>query len=183
MKRLRSLPVPALTIAVCLLTSAAAKADPITFTLSDPFQSIAPGATVTFEATVTNNTHHTIYLNGDNSTLDADLDPSDLSDADYDVDFPLSLAADESVTAPLFTVTIPLGTPFDTYAGSFEITGGRDSSDQFDLGSADFDIEVTGSGTVVPEPSSLVLLTSGIAVLAAGLHRRLIQCPSSVSGR
>ena len=171
MKNLKNLPLLSLTMMGLLLAGTTAKADPLSLILGSPFQTISPGGTVAFNATVTNTTGAAIFLNGDSSTLDALLDPSDLSDADY-ASFPLSLDPGASFTGPLFTVTVPLGTPGGIYAGSFEITGGGDGSASFSLGSADFNIDVTGTGAVVPEPSGLVLMFSGIAGLAGTLRRR-----------
>jgi type 1 fimbria pilin len=172
MKNLINLPILSLMIVGFLLAGTAAKADLVSFTISSPFQSTGSGGTVTFDATVTNNTNQVIYLNGDTWTLDALLNPSDLSDADYNIYFPLFLTPGESVTNPLFTVTVPPGTLSGIYAGSFEITGGSAGSDQSDLGSADFNVAVTG--TVVPEPPTVVLLLSGLAGLGRTLRRRRI---------
>jgi hypothetical protein len=105
MKNLKNLPILSLTMMGLLLASTTAKADPLSLILGSPFQTISPGGTVAFDATVTNNTGDVVYLNGDSATLDALLDPSDLSDADYDSNFPLMLDPGGSVTNPLFTVT------------------------------------------------------------------------------
>jgi hypothetical protein len=171
MKNLKNLPILSLTMMGLLLAGTTARADLLSITLGSPFQTLSPGGTVAFDATVTNNTDAEIFLNGDSSTLDALLDPSDLSDADY-ASFPLSLDPGASFTDPLFTVTAPLGTSAGIYAGSFEITGGVDDSASFNLGSADFNIDVTGAAALVPEPSSLILLISGMAGLARTLRRR-----------
>jgi PEP-CTERM motif len=170
MKDLKNLPILSLTMMGLLLAGTTAKADPLSIILGSPFQTVSPGGTVAFDATVTNNTEAVIFLNGDSATLDAPLDPSDLSDADY-ANFPLSLDPGESFSDPLFTVTVPPGTVAGIYAGSFEITGGGSDSELSNLGSVAFDIDVTG--TVVPEPSSLMLLISGMAGLAGTLRRRL----------
>ena len=174
MKDLKNLPILYLTMMGLLLAGTTAKADPLSIILGSPFQTVSPGGTVAFDATVTNNTDAVIFLNGDSSTLDALLDPSDLSDADY-ANFPLSLDPGESFTDPLFSVTVPIGTPAGIYAGSFEITGGGTDSASFNLGSADFNIDVTGTTAVIPEPSGLLLLISGMTGLAGTLRRRLIR--------
>jgi len=172
MKDLKKLPLLSLTMMGLLLAGMTAKAEPLSIILGSPFQTVSPGGTVAFDATVTNTTEAVIFLNGDSSTLDASLEPSDLSDADY-ANFPPSLDPGESFSDPLFTVTVPLGTPGGIYAGSFEITGGGTNSASFNVGSADFNIDVTGTASVVPEPSSLMLLISGMAGLAGTLRRRL----------
>jgi hypothetical protein len=173
MKSLRSLSLAAIGL---MLACTAAKADTISFTINNPFQSTAAGGTVTFDATVTNISGQEVFLNGDNASLDSPFDQSDISDTDYNANFPLTLDPGQTVTDSLFTVTVPPGTPDGTYAGSFEITGGSDGSEQLVLGgSQDFDVEVASGASVVPEPSSVVLLASGLAGLAGGLRRRPIR--------
>jgi hypothetical protein len=61
------------------------------------------------------------------------------------------------------------GTPVGLYTGTYQIIGGADSNAQDVLASENFDIQVT------PEPSSLLLLASGLAGLAGTLRRRRIQ--------
>ncbi len=81
------------------------------------------------------------------------------------------MGAGDSYTGLLFIVTVPPGTPQTLYEGNFEITGGYNDSDDFELGSADFDVNVT------PEPSSLSLLGLGLLtglIGFAGTLRRLI---------
>ena len=84
--------------------------------------------------------------------------------------WPLSLGTGGSFTGVLFTVTAILGAPVGTTAGSatfFASGGGVPIEDTTD----GFSATVTpGAGAVVPEPTTLLLLGSG---LLAGLIRRL----------
>lgn len=170
MKSLRNFLVSSLTIVGFLLAVTAAKADPLTITLAQPFQSGVSGDTLDFTATITNNTDVTEYLNGDGFSI---ASPLVLDDSPY-ASYPLTLGAGDSYTGLLFTVTIPPSTPQVLYEGNFEITGGYDNSNEQDvLGSANFNVEVT------PEPSSLSLLCVGLFASLVGLggvlRRRLIS--------
>ena len=170
MKRLRNLPVLSLTIVVLLLAGTAAKADPLSLSLTSPYQNAVAGDTVTFDATVTDiDPTEVVYLNADSITLDS---PLTLDDSPFFNNFPLSLNPGDSFTGELFTVSVPLGTSAGLYSGSFEILGGDPSDFQDVVGSANFNVDVNANA--VPEPSSLVMLIIGLAGFAGVLRRRLI---------
>jgi hypothetical protein len=159
-----------------LLVGTAAKADPLSLTFDSSYQSGLEGQTLTFDVNITNDSSDTVYLNGDFSYVDSPLTLND----EFNVNAPLSLdPGGSSVDFELLTVTIPLGTPVDLYTGYFQIYGGGGSSEDYLLGSADFDINVTPEpSSVVPEPSSYLLFGTGLAVLAGIFRRRLIQSPA-----
>jgi hypothetical protein len=65
-------------------------------------------------------------------------------------------------------LTVPPGTPFGTYLGTFTIEGGSNGSATDKLGTVNFSLITT------PEPSSILLSLTGIAGFAwAGFKRNL----------
>jgi hypothetical protein len=152
-----------------LLVGTTAKADTLSLTLDSPYQTGIEGQTLTFDVNITNDSSDMVYLNGDFYYVDSPLTVN----SEFNDNAPLFLLpGDSSGDFELFTVTIPLGTPVGLYAGYVQIKGGGGSSDDYVLGSADFDINV------VPEPSSYLLFGTGLAVLAGIFRRRLIQSPA-----
>ena len=147
------------------LSSAAAYADTVTFTLTNPFATVGssngtltPG-TVTFEATVfaPSSNGAAIFLNGDSFNVTA---PVTLDDSDFFANFPLSLAPGTGFTGDLFVLTIPPGTLATAYQGTFTLLGGADGNASDTLGTVAFSVAPT------PEPSSIVLLLTSMAGLA-----------------
>ncbi len=167
MKSLRSLLLLPLTIVAFLMAGTAANADPLSIILDSAYQNVTPGQSVTFTAIITNlDPTNTVYLNGDSSNVDS---PLSLDDSGFWANAPLSLdPLSSSEDIELFTVYIPLDAT-GLYSGSFEILGG-DPSDFTDvIGSADFNVNIT------PEPSSLLLLGSGLVGLATTVRRKRAQ--------
>ena len=125
------------------LSSAAAYADTLTFTLTNPTAYVpAGGGSVTFDATVTAPSSNTaaVFLNGDSFNVTA---PITLDDSDFFNDFPLSLAPGTSFTGDLFMLTVPAGTPVGTYLGTFTLLGGANGNASNDLGTVSFALVTT----------------------------------------
>jgi hypothetical protein len=178
MKILRSVHVLCLTLAGLLLAGTAAKADTFSFALDAPYQNAVAGQTIKFFASVSNtDPSATVYLNGDTPSAQS---PLTLDDSPYSF-FPQFLSPESIYDGELFDVTVPLGTPDGLYAGSFAFLGGSDNEASDLLGSAEFNVNVTGNAT--PEPSSFVLLVTGLAGLGGALRRRLARSRVSASGR
>jgi hypothetical protein len=166
MKSLKTPLLAALTIAGLLFAGAAAKADDLTIDLTSATQSGVGGDVLSFNATVTNNTATTIYLNGDNgSYVNA---PLTFDDSPYG-NYPLTLDPGDTASGILFNIDLPAGAPFGVYNGYFDITGGTDGNAQNIEGEAVFDVIVT------PEPNTLLLLATGMATLAGAVRRRVAR--------
>jgi hypothetical protein len=150
------------------LSSAAAYADTLTFTLTKSAQeTLTTGGSVTYDATVfaPSTNLAPIFLNGDSFNITA---PVTLNDNDFFNNFPLSLAPGASFTGDLFVLTAPPGIPYGIYLGTFTLEGGANGNATNTLGTVNFSL------AAVPEPSSIVLSLTGTAGLAwAGFRRKL----------
>ena len=163
-----------MTVGLAIELMPAALADTVNFTLTQPALSGRPGNTVTFEATVsapiTNGAD--IFLNGDDFNI---ASPLALNDSDFFANAPFFLAPGDSSTFDIFTVAIPVGTPLGIYLGSLTILGGANDSSRNNLGTKPFSVAVTPDITASPEPSSLILLGSGLAGLVG-----VVRCKRSM---
>ncbi|HLI30899.1 MAG TPA: PEP-CTERM sorting domain-containing protein, partial [Terriglobia bacterium] len=69
-----------------------------------------------------------------------------------------------SVTEDLFVLTVPPNSPAGDFLGTYTLLGGADGGASTTLGTVNFSLT-----TVLPEPSSIVLLLTGMAGLAMTL--------------
>jgi opacity protein-like surface antigen len=158
------------------LTATAAHADTVVFTLSSPTASTTAGGTATYSATIsaplTNGAP--VFLNGDTITLS---DPTAVSYDDSGLfgNFPASLNPGDSKTEVLFTLSAAAGTMPGMYSGSYVLEGGADANAQTVLDTEPFTFDVTaGAASVTPEPSSVLLLSTGmLGIVALSLRKRL----------
>jgi hypothetical protein len=170
-KRILSLAV--FVLAIFLLMPSPALADTLNLSLSNPVQAAKPGSTLTFDATVSapSTNSAAIFLNSDNFTIGSSLT---LDDSDF-FNFPLSLSPGDSYTGALFTVTLPADIAYQTYTGSFEILGGADGSTFDTLATTGFQVRVT------PEPSTMLLLATGLGLPAFVMYRKKANLSESSS--
>lgn len=156
-----------LMLTAALISTMPAFADTLDLSLATPIGYGVPGATVSFYATVdapiTNS--GTIFLNGDSFNVAGNLF---LDDSGFLNNFPFQLDPGQSLTGLLFEVALPMQTPIGIfYNGNFEILGGSNDGVTDTLATADFKVSPT------PEPSTILLLGSGLLAMAGAVRRKL----------
>jgi PEP-CTERM motif len=170
------------------LACGSASADTVTITLDSPTLSGSPGDTLQFFGTLTNTTADTVFLNDVNFNL-ASIPLGSIDNSPFFTNAPLSLDAAGSLDGgftsgdiELFDVTIPDPFAAANYDGTFQVLGGIDGNAQDILGTADFTVQVLGSSSSVPEPSSVILLGAAFLGLCWFRRRRGV-CDVTLSGR
>jgi len=153
------------------LSSAAAYADTVTVTLTNPVQFIDAGETLTYEVNITADAGNSadVFLNGGTFSGGVGLG---LDATDFILNAPIFLTRGES-SGPFdaFTVTVLAGTTPGNYSGFFIVRGGVDGNAQDALGQNAPGGEAFVT-TVTPEPSSFLLLGSGLAGLVGVVRRK-----------
>jgi hypothetical protein len=163
---------PTLLLSALCLVASGAVAAPISFNFTSSLQTTVPGSNVTFSATVAETGGTTTFLNGDTVTF-----PLFVDDTAFFLNFPAALAPFQSVTAPIFTVLVPAGTPLGLYSGTFELLGGASAATFDSLASQTFAVDV------VPEPATATLFLCGTAVMCMLRRARVTNTGAHVSRR
>lgn len=168
MKRTKIMQLGLATVAALVLAWGTS-ADSVGVSLTQTSQTAAPGSTIAFDATITNQSStDTVYLNGDSSVTSSTLLTVD--DTPFLTNFPFWIDPSEaSGPFALFNVFIDPSTPYGTYDfNSFSILGGLDGSAFDTLNTAEFSV-IVASPVSTPEPKTFVLLLIGL-VGAVGIR-------------
>lgn len=154
-------------LVVLLGLSSAAKADPITINILENGSRIAPGATVTLTGFITNNTSGTLYVR----TFGYGFNPGVVSAT---ILFPTQLALAPGETSGLlqfltFTTQPSLPDPSFQHV-SIIFGGGPNPGDRQEL--ERYFVNIAVGTSPIPEPATLLLLSTGIAGVGAAVRRR-----------
>lgn len=157
------------------LLSKAALAD--TLSITSPTVTTA-GGTVAVYGTYTNTGTGLEYFNGDDFSINS---PAIGVGTDYFFNNgPYDLAAGSSFTEELFSLTVNPGLAAGSDSAFFDVLGGPDTSTLNVLASTTFNVNVTNAAAAVtPEPSTWLLLGTGVLGMAFTLRRRQISATAS----
>jgi hypothetical protein len=173
MKRIQARLMMVLVMAILSVTilPLSLHADSFSVNLTQSDQSGYNNSVLTFSGSFQNISGSSLFVNGTNFSLD----PGDLTYEDT-VFFniasigTIALGPGNGDSGDFFTITIGgLAAP-GTYHGTFDLMGGANDSAQLKLGQADFSVTVTET----PEPSTMILLGSGLLGAAGTLRRRIL---------
>lgn len=144
-------------------------ADSLTIAYTNPSQAARPGQTLSFTATLTAPTtnNNAFFINGDSFSAGFPITVDD--SPFFNIPYPFSLSPGQSYTTALFNVLIAANAPVGTFVNTFKITGGSDQNDNSVVVGADF------TTTVTPEPSTWLLMTTGLLGLVVITRRTPFQ--------
>ena len=156
-----------------LLLSAISRADTVNVVLTPSTLTAAPGGTITFSGVLSapSTNGAPIYINGGDITFfgpsDVITDPTDLV-----LNYLNALSPGSSVNGDFFTVSVPTGETPGLYSGILDVDGGLDFTSVGTIGTVNFNVDIAAPSSVTPEPSSYLLLASGLAGVLVAVQRQ-----------
>jgi hypothetical protein len=156
-------------LAVVALAPAIVKADPVLFALQDSVM-VSAGGSATLTGSISNGGPPRVWLTSWTFTFSDPL----LSANDAALSgLPLFLDSMQSYgPAAFFDVVAAAGLAPGLYTGSISIFGGDNEGDEDVDYTQQFTINVVGGQNPIPEPTTMLLLGSGLAGAAALRRRR-----------
>ena len=157
-------------LAVVALAPAIVKADPVLFNLQDSVM-VSAGGSATLTGSISNGGPPRVWLTSWTFTFSNPLLTA--NDAALVSGLPLFLDSMQSYgPAAFFDVVAGAGLAPGLYTGSISIFGGDNEGDENIEYTQRFDINVVGGQNPIPEPTTMLLLGSGLAGAAALRRRR-----------
>ena len=147
----------------------------LTISLVAPNQAGTVGSDIAFYGVITNNTNTTVNLDGDSFSFNVNGADATLNDDFGNTPFfltPDGTSGASSGVIELFDIS--LTGPFPASLGTYDLIGDTDGVDQFTVGETTFSVASTAAPvTATPEPSSFLLLLSGIPAAILPLRKRI----------
>lgn len=160
-------------LALLAILPAAAQADPVTITLQDTLVIAQGGSALGVQGSLANGGSPTFFITSGSLSITG---PAGITfdDSAFLANAPMSLAPGaNSGLFSFFDIFVDLTVAPGTYSGTFTVVGGPTDGSQAVTLTQDFNIVVRSSTQNVPEPTSMLLLSSGLG--GAWLARRRKQ--------